>query len=145
MSTNGRLGVKRSTRQRGAIRSVIERARRPLSVKEVWRLARTALPTIGIATVYRTLKLLVEGSELQVVTFPGSDSRYELRTPFHHHHFLCKLCDRVYELLDCPGSLTHLAPRGFTVDDHDITLYGRCPECKLQRRHKRPAQRSARL
>jgi Fur family transcriptional regulator, ferric uptake regulator len=129
--------MQRSTRQRNAITSVMQEAKRPLSVQEVLRGARAAIPSMGVATVYRTLKVLVENGGLQVVVVPGADNRYELPASRHHHHFLCKLCDRVYELVDCPGSLAHLAPRGFTVDDHDITLYGRCPDCKSQRRRRR--------
>jgi Fur family ferric uptake transcriptional regulator len=29
----------------------------------------------------------------------------------------------------CPGDLHRLAPRGFTVEQHDVTLYGRCRDC----------------
>jgi Fur family ferric uptake transcriptional regulator len=29
----------------------------------------------------------------------------------------------------CPGNLAALAPPGFTVEDHDLTLYGACVDC----------------
>jgi Fur family ferric uptake transcriptional regulator len=31
-----------------------------------------------------------------------------------------------YDVPGCPGDLRRLAQRGFTVEDHDVTLYGRC-------------------
>jgi Fur family transcriptional regulator, ferric uptake regulator len=29
----------------------------------------------------------------------------------------------------CPGDLAHMAPAGFRVEAHDITLYGQCADC----------------
>ncbi len=47
----------------------------------------------------------------------------------HHHHFLCVQCDRVYPIHACPGSMNDLAPPGFEVQHHDLTLRGRCAGC----------------
>jgi Fur family ferric uptake transcriptional regulator len=47
----------------------------------------------------------------------------------HHHHFQCTRCQRVFDVDACPGDLSGLAPPGFAVEDHDLTLYGRCKEC----------------
>ena len=49
------LAMERETRQRRAIRHVIEEAGRPLSPHEVLKGAQV-YPRLGIATVYRTLK-----------------------------------------------------------------------------------------
>jgi Fur family ferric uptake transcriptional regulator len=40
---------------------------------------------------------------------------------------------RVYDIPGCPGNLRGLAPRGFTVDHHEVTLYGRCSDCGKRR------------
>ena len=85
---------------------------------------------IGIATVYRTLKKLVADGAIRVVTLPGDAARYEMNGSAHHHHFQCTRCRRVYEIAGCPGDLRHLAPPGFTVERHEITLYGRCAHCR---------------
>jgi Fur family ferric uptake transcriptional regulator len=47
----------------------------------------------------------------------------------HHHHFQCRQCHRVFDVHGCPGNFNRLAPKGFTVEDHDLTLYGRCTHC----------------
>ena len=49
----------RKTRQRSAIDSALRKARRPLSPREVLEATRSSVRAIGLATVYRTLKLLV--------------------------------------------------------------------------------------
>ncbi len=84
---------------------------------------------MGIATVYRNIRSMVEGGALRVVELPGAPSRYELAGKDHHHHFHCTLCDRVYEVDDCPGRLADLTPAGFRLESHEIVLYGRCADC----------------
>lgn len=133
--------MERSTRQRSAIRSVIDTAGRPLSPLEVLEAAQTEVPGLSFATVYRNLKLLVDAGELSPVSLPGESPRYESTAHGHHHHFQCTTCRRVFEVHDCPGDMARLAPKGFTVESHELTLYGRCKECPPPRALKR-ARRS---
>jgi Fur family transcriptional regulator, ferric uptake regulator len=123
------VGRQRATRQRAAIASVIRRAKRPLSPQEVLETGRSSVPDLGLATVYRNLKRLVAEGEVQIITLPGESPRYEAGRSGHHHHFQCTTCRRVYDVAGCPGSLRRMAPRGFRVEHHDVTLYGRCSDC----------------
>ncbi len=122
--------MERATRQRDAIRSTIKTAKRPLSPREVLDAARVIVRGLGMATVYRNLKLLVAEGGVQVITLPGESPRYEMKESGHHHHFQCTTCHRVYDVPGCPGNMRRLAPRGFTVEHHDLTLYGRCSHCR---------------
>lgn len=126
--------MERNTRQRTAIRDAIAQAERPLLPQEVLESAQQQVPGLGIATVYRNLKTLVEEGLLQPVQLPGENPRFELAGHRHHHHFQCTRCQRVFDVHACPGDLSRLAPQGFTVEDHDLTLYGRCSECAPARR-----------
>lgn len=119
----------RATRQREAIRRAIRLAQRPLSPREVLDGAQGAVRALGMATVYRNLKLLVAEGVVRAISLPGESPRYELHEAGHHHHFQCTHCRRVYDVPGCPGDLRRLAPRGFTVEQHDVTLYGRCSDC----------------
>jgi Fur family ferric uptake transcriptional regulator len=121
--------MERATRQREAITSVLRAAQRPLSPREVLEGARTLVRALGLATVYRNLKLLVAEGAVQVISLPADGARYEMRETAHHHHFQCTTCRRVYDVPGCPGNLRRFAPRGFTVEHHDVTLYGRCLDC----------------
>jgi Fur family transcriptional regulator, ferric uptake regulator len=122
--------MERTTRQRDAIRAAIQASRRPLLPQEVLNQVRAAVPSVGLATIYRNLKLLVAEGAVQVITLPGDSPRYETTESDHHHHFQCTTCQRVYDIPGCPGNLRSLAPRGFTVEHHDVTLYGRCSSCR---------------
>ena len=123
------MTTKRDTQQRRAIRAAIDEANRPLSPREVLETARRTSPSLGIATVYRTLKALVEEGALAQVELPGEPPRYEATGKRHHHHFHCRACDRVYELEGCPDGLRSLTPAGFFLESHEVVLYGRCAAC----------------
>lgn len=121
--------MERSTRQRSAIRTVIDDAGRPLSPQEVLDAAQAEVPALSLATVYRNLKQLLEAGEIQAVSLPGDSPRYESAHHDHHHHFQCTECQRVFDIHACPGDMAALAPRGFSVERHELTLYGRCADC----------------
>lgn len=120
---------RRHTRQRAAIRAVLEGAHRPLSIGEVLELAQRAVPGLGIATVYRTVGALVEEGFLTGVEIGGEPARYEVSGRGHHHHFRCRRCLRVFEVDGCLPEVQRLAPSGFLVEDHEILLFGLCPDC----------------
>lgn len=119
----------RNTEQRRAIRSVFEGTDRPLSTQEVLTIAQSVKRGIGIATVYRTLRLLNDEGWLRTVILPGQPPRYERANKPHHHHFYCHICDRVFEVPGCAEMLERLVPDGFGLESHDLILSGRCREC----------------
>ena len=118
-----------NTKQRKLIHEVIGAAEGPLSAAEVHERCQERLPRIGQATVYRNLRQLVDEGELTTVELPGDRQRFERADLGHHHHFQCRGCDQVFDLDGCPGPLRELAPSGFTVERHEVVLYGLCSEC----------------
>lgn len=120
----------RDTSQRRAIRQAVEGAGRPLSATEILAAARVDVPGLGIATVYRTVKRMQDEGTLRQVDLPGEAPRFEASGKDHHHHFHCRSCTRVYEVETCPGEFAMPGPPGFSVEDHEVILYGRCPSCR---------------
>jgi len=125
----------RSTRQRDAIREILRESHRPLSPNELLDLAGHRVPTLGIATVYRTIKLLVEEGTAVPVELPGEPARYEHReaasTP--HHFFRCDICGRAFDVGGGADDLQYLVPTGFSLRKHVLVLYGLCAECRGKR------------
>jgi Fur family transcriptional regulator, ferric uptake regulator len=126
-----RVPGQRQTRQRDAILNVLRDAAGPLTVDEVLARGQEHVSGLGIATVYRTIKLLLESGQIQGVTLPTGETRYETSTRGHHHHFQCLVCDSVYDFDACPVKILNdtTLPDGFVVEDHDVTLYGTCALC----------------
>ncbi len=129
--------LKRSTRQRDAIRFALQAAKRPLSAQELLAATQAKVPSLGMATVYRNLKLLLEEGAIQAVALPGEIAHYEMAKLGHHHHFQCTACERVFDVPECSDDLDRLAPRGFTVEHHEVTLYGHCAACAARERKKK--------
>lgn len=121
--------MERNTRQRGAIRRAFQRADRPLSIAEVLDLARSEVAGLGVATVYRNLRILLDESWLVEVEIPGIGTRYELHGRPHHHHFHCHRCDRLYALPGCAPDLDQSLPPGFRGERHAVAFFGLCPVC----------------
>ena len=121
--------MERRTRQREAIWSALRQASRPLGPREILDRARVEVPQLGLATVYRNIRALIGQGRLRVVELPGAADRYEPAGKAHHHHFHCRSCDGVFEVESCPGGFAKAAPRGFTLERHEVVLYGLCASC----------------
>ncbi len=122
----------RRTAQRQTIARIITGAPGPLTVEEILAEAQADLPNLGIATVYRTVKLLLASGEIQTVVLPDGVNRYESAELGHHHHFRCRACGKVFDLDGCPVKLpaNMKLPGGFVVEAHELTLFGTCPDCQ---------------
>ncbi len=123
------MSQQRQTRQRRVIEATLQQSSCPLLPKEILVQAQQSIPRMGIATVFRTLKKMVDEGSAKMVYLPGESPRYECSDLAHHHHFKCDNCDRVFDINGCPGHLEQLLPAGFQLNDHEITLFGRCAEC----------------
>ncbi len=133
--------AERNTRQKQAIRAAFERTDRPLSTDEVYREAERESRGLGMATVYRSLRTLVDEGWLSIVEVPGRNALYERSGKGHHHHFSCETCDRVYELDEC-ASVEAALPRGFRAKSHEVTFYGVCADCSAAARKKAVPRKS---
>ena len=58
------------------------------------------LSSVGRATVYRTIKLLLEAGLVCKITLPDGAPMYSLSRVEHHHHTLCVRCGTVGEFRD---------------------------------------------
>jgi len=138
------IAIQRNTRQREALRRLISEAPGPLSVQELLAAAQHEQPTLGIATVYRTIKLLEEAKEVRSVVMPGGDLRWEPTDRGHHHHFQCRACSKVIDFLGCPLHVhSDTLPAGFVVETHEVTLIGLCPDCSAPAAKKTGGRRKA--
>ena len=119
----------RKTKQRDALREVLERADRPLSIPELLEAASKRVDGLGVATVYRAVGALLQDGWIEAVEIPGEPARYERSNKEHHHHFQCQRCDRVFDIAGCMENLRKLVPPKFRINAHSVTLYGVCANC----------------
>lgn len=120
------------TRQREEILRVFLGSEGHRSADELAALVRTANPGIGLSTIYRTLKLLVECGLADEHRFGGDTALYE-PAQGHHEHMICLACERILEFED--DELEALKARiadahGFRMIRHTLQVYGVCRECQ---------------
>jgi len=129
----------RSTGQRDRILAVFVNAARHVSVEELYALVKRSHAGISYATVYRTLKLLVEAGLAQERRFEDGFTRYEhTQADAHHDHLICTGCGVIIEFENerIEALQQDVARKNrFTVQNHKLELYGLCSAC----RNKRPA------
>ena len=109
------------------------------TAEDLWNRMRQRDEGAGRATVFRTLKSLVEHEVLDQVEFSDGTRLYrvcgERVAPdhAHHHHLVCNHCRKIVTLTHCFDSqvLEAMAQQaGFRIEGHSITLYGLCSECQ---------------
>ena len=86
----------RSTAPRRNVVGAIETKADSFTAEEI----TTELPAIGRATVYRTIKLLLEAGVLCKLALPNGSPTYALARFEHHHHTICVSCGNVGEFRD---------------------------------------------
>jgi Fur family ferric uptake transcriptional regulator len=127
----------RDTRQRRAIRLAFEEAERPLSTEQLHAVASRESRGLGLATVYRSIKSLVDEGWLEVIDIPGHGAFYERAGKEHHHHFACENCSEVSDLEGCSSEVRVRLPRGYRARGHDVTIYGTCASCAISAERRR--------
>src|SRR5438067_13810556 len=120
----------KATRQREVIVDAFFAQAGHLSVDELLHKARERDPTIGAATVYRTMKILTDAGLASARHFEGGQTRYEAALDRHHHdHLICTSCGNIFEFEnERIESLQQsvAAEHGFAVTHHKLELYGLC-------------------
>jgi Fur family ferric uptake transcriptional regulator len=109
-----------------------------VTIDQLLEIVRAEDPRVGYATVYRTMKLLVEGGLAQERKFGDGFTRYELAdSQAHHDHLICLSCGKIteFEEPEIEKLQERIAARyGFIVEDHKHELYGTCADCMRKNR-----------
>ena len=122
-----------TTQQRELIVDQFLRCEDHISVDELLVRVRKRNRKVGYATVYRTLKLLVESGLAIQRQFGDGHARYEVDGE-HHDHLICTKCGLILEFEDpaIEDLQDEIAERlgGFKVTRHRHELYGMCPKAR---------------
>jgi Fur family transcriptional regulator, peroxide stress response regulator len=119
----------RITAQRLAVyRALAEDLAHPTAESVYTQLSRQ-LPGLSQATIYRTLQFFESENLIRRVSSPGSIGRFDANVD-PHQHLVCRVCGTL-EDVSIPELLSAVIPKvsGFTVEELDIRLVGRCEAC----------------
>lgn len=120
--------------QRKEILSIFLSTDKHLTAEELYRMGKRRYPSLGFATVYRTLKLLCDCGLSRELRLEDGTTRYEhLYGHKHHDHLICTKCGKFIEVVD--SDIERLQEKlfkehGFYPQRHRMELYGICKKCK---------------
>jgi Fe2+ or Zn2+ uptake regulation protein len=122
------------TKYRVALVELFENYTEPLSVGEIVdRLASSTLYP-NKTTLYRELDFLVGAGLVREIDLGDSRKRYELYAREHHHHLVCKQCERIEDVVleeDIVLMERKIAKmRNFEVKSHMLEFFGLCSHCR---------------
>ncbi len=120
----------KATLPRLRILEIFQRAeQRHMTAEDVYRHLLAEDTDIGLATVYRVLSQFEQAGLLSRSHFDTTKAIYELSDGEHHDHLVCMDCGMVLEFHDTAIERRQeevAAARGFTLEDHSLSLYARC-------------------
>jgi Fur family ferric uptake transcriptional regulator len=122
----------RSTRQRTAVARLLDSIDDVRSAQEIHEQLRRNGEGIGLTTVYRTLQVLADAGEIDMLRTGTGEAMYRRCSSHHHHHLVCRRCGHTVEV-EGPA-VERWAERvagehGFSDISHTVEIFGSCPNC----------------
>ncbi|MFQ5559297.1 MAG: Fur family transcriptional regulator [Nitrospinota bacterium] len=128
----------KSSARRELILEVFLKEEGHISAEELYEKVKEKDPSIGISTVYRTMKILLEAGLAQQRRFSQGEARYEHEFSHRHHdHLICTRCQKIieFEEKNIEALQERIAQRiGFTITSHRLDLFGVCADCNERKK-----------
>ena len=127
------LGV-RVTPQRELVLQALASRDGHMKAEEIMHLVGERSAGLNLATVYRTLDMLVSLGIVAQTDLGGGATSFELVGAEPHHHLVCEGCHSITELDDealAPLRALLLQRYGFSAHSRHIAVFGLCRACRL--------------
>jgi Fur family ferric uptake transcriptional regulator len=114
---------------------------RHMTAEDVFRVLLQDRSDIGLATVYRVLMQFEQAGLLTRSNFESGKAVYELNEGQHHDHLVCLDCGHVEEFYDPQIEERQqlvASSRGFTLQEHALSLYANCTRTDCANRQREP-------
>jgi Fur family peroxide stress response transcriptional regulator len=126
----------KATSQRIAICRLVLSSREHPTAQRIYREMKRLHPTVSVATVYKTLRVLKELRLVQELAFPQGETRFDSNVNAHINA-VCLQCGSVNDVNDqairslVGGAASRIK---FTVTGQRFDVYGICEKCARKRR-----------
>lgn len=115
--------------------TLLKQLDREISAQELYIELRHQNQSLGLATIYRTLKALQKEGVIQARTLNSGESLYSLVATEQQHYLTCVRCSQSIPVEDCPVcymAATLCKSLSFKVYYHTLEFFGLCSECSQQ-------------
>jgi Fur family ferric uptake transcriptional regulator len=125
-------GMLRS-RQRQLILGIFLKMEKHPTARDLHEEVRKRYPAIGLATIYRAMKVICDAGLARQTDFADGVKRFEHKYGHEHHdHLVCLKCGRIIEVVNprLEKLQNELAKKhGFTPVRHRMQIFGTCRKC----------------
>ncbi len=122
------------SKQRETILDAFLAIEKHITVQELFDVLKRETKTIGIATVYRAMKIFCAAGLAQEVDVGDGNKRYEHKfNHARHDHLICSICGKIIEFNDpnLEGIQNKVCKElGFEPTERKLQIYGICKSCK---------------
>jgi Fur family transcriptional regulator, ferric uptake regulator len=121
------------TAQRLAVLNVVAKEEnKHLSATEIYEALQEEHQGIGIATVYKTLRMLEQEGLLSKIELLDKTAHYEINDGAIHGHLICSKCGKIIEIRGSRARRSLELLQGdsnFAIQQGSVNLYGICEDC----------------
>lgn len=133
-----RHGLKMTRARENVFREILSSPGVHPNAEDIHRRLRIKKKPVGLATIYRTLNLLVESGLVTAIDLGESHSHFEPDWDrISHGHLICLSCGRVQEFshAQIQAAVKKIGEeKGYLLDKFSIQVFGYCNECTAERR-----------
>lgn len=120
--------------QRVQILDIFLKTKRHPTINDLYNMVRKKNPKIGLATVYRTMRVICDAGLAGETDFGDGLRRFEHKYEHQHHdHLVCLKCGRIIEVIspEIEKLQENLAKKHrFKTVRHRMEIFGICRTCK---------------
>jgi Fur family transcriptional regulator, peroxide stress response regulator len=122
----------RLTPQRLAVLKVLVSEDHHLTAEQIYQLVLADFPTTSLATIYKTLGVLIKTGLLVELGFSDDSNRYDLNTSAHAH-LICVRCKSIIDPEVAGGDQVVqqiITKYGYQRIGQRHDIFGVCPQCQ---------------
>ncbi len=119
------------TPQRLAIYSFLKNTKSHPSADEIYKSLYPNFPTMSLATVYKTLKTLVDVKLVKELNLGEGNFRYDFNKE-PHSHFYCNKCNKIQDVKITSLSSIKIDIENNTknkIENFEMYVFGTCKKC----------------
>lgn len=120
--------------QREQILDIFLKTEKHPTINDLYDLVKKKHPQIGLATVYRTMRVICDVGLARETDFGGSIRHFEHKYKHQHHdHLVCTKCGRIIEVMSPEIEKlqeTLVRKHKFKAIRHRMEIFGLCQNCK---------------
>ena len=121
----------KSTKPRMLVLTILSKSSLPLTAEDIYFSLKKE--RINLSTIYRTLNSFESVGIVKKEINQNKENAFILLSHDDRHVLVCVKCKKVVPLEGCPYHEANEElenKTGFTIQDHNMEIYGVCPDCQ---------------